>query len=168
MKKLCLLAFCVAFFTLMANADSHKRVTLDAILIGVNETPPTASTAVGVFKAVENSDGNFNFTLVFNGLAANATFSHLHFGLTKESGGVMIFLCGGGNQPACPDATSGTITGTFGAANVTGPAAQGVAVGDFATALKQVLRGASYANVHDATFPAGEIRGKVHVHTSRW
>jgi hypothetical protein len=168
MKKICLLAFCVACFTLMANADSHKKVTLDAVLIGVNETPPTASTAIGVFKAVENSDGNFNFTLVFNGLAANAIVSHLHFGLTKESGGVMIFLCGGGNQPACPDATSGTITGTFGAANVTGPAAQGVAIGDFATALKQVLRGASYANVHNATFPAGEIRGKVNVHVGRW
>ncbi|HEY6181125.1 MAG TPA: CHRD domain-containing protein [Terriglobales bacterium] len=168
MKKFCLLALCMACFSLMANADNHKRITLDALLIGVNETPPTASNAIGIFKAVENSDGNFDFTLTFSGLAANAAVSHIHFGLTKESGGVMIFLCGGGNQPACPDATSGTITGTFGAANVTGPIGQGVAVGDFATALKQVLRGASYANLHNATFPGGEIRGKVNVHVGRW
>ena len=168
MKKLCLLLFCVAFFSLMANADSHKRTTLDAVLVGINETPPTASQAIGVFKAVENSDGNFDFTLVFNNLSANAAVSHIHFGLTKEAGGVMIFLCGGGAQPACPDATSGTITGTFSSANVVGPAAQGIGVGDFATALKQVLRGAGYANLHNATFPAGEIRGQVRVHQSRW
>jgi len=168
MKKLCLLVFCVACFTLVANADSHKRVTLDAVLIGVNETPPTASQAIGVFKAVENSDGNFDFTLVFSGLTTNALVSHIHFGLTKESGGVMIFLCGGDTQPACPDATSGTITGTFSGANVVGPVAQGVPVGNFAVALRQVLRGASYANLHTSTFPAGEIRGKVNVHQNRW
>jgi hypothetical protein len=168
MKKLCLLAFCVACFSLMANADSHKRITLNAVLVGINETPPTASQAIGVFKAVENSDGNFDFTLVFNDLSANAAVSHIHFALTKEAGGVMIFLCGGGGQPACPAATSGTITGTFSAVNVVGPAAQGVAAGDFATALKQVLRGAGYVNLHTATFPAGEIRGQVRVHQSRW
>jgi hypothetical protein len=80
----------------------------------------------------------------------------------------MIFLCGGGAQPACPAAMSGTITGTFSAVNVVGPTAQGVAAGDFATALKQVLREASYANLHTSTFPAGEIRGKVNVHFGRW
>ena len=168
MRKLCILAFCLAVFTLMANADDHKKITLDAVLVGINETPPTASQAIGAFRAVENSDGTFNFTLTFTGLAANSSASHFHFGLTKESGGVMIFLCGGGNQPACPAATAATITGTFGPDNVVGPTAQGVAAGDFATALKQVLRGASYVNVHNATFPAGEIRGKVNVHVSRW
>src|SRR5690349_20212400 len=123
MKKFCLLAFCLACFGLLANADSHKKVTMHALLVGINETPPTASEAIGVFNAVENSAGNFDFTLEFSGLAANAAVSHIHFGLKKEAGGVMIFLCGGGGQPACPAATSGTITGTFGAANVVGPAA---------------------------------------------
>ena len=168
MKKLFLFALCVAFFSLVANAENHKRITLDAVLVGINETPPTASKAIGVFKAVENSDGNFDFTLVFNDLTTNAVVSHIHFGLTKEAGGVMIFLCGGGGQPACPDAMSGTITGTFSSANVVGPTAQGVAAGDFATALKQVLRGAGYANLHTSTFPAGEIRGQVHVHERKW
>jgi len=163
MKKFFLLALCVAFFSLVANAENHKRITLDAVLVGINETPPTASDAIGVFKAVENSDGNFDFTLAFNGLSANAAVSHIHFGLKKEAGGVMIFLCGGGGQPACPAATSGTISGTIGAANVVGPVAQGVAAGDFATALKQVLRGAGYANLHTSAFPAGEIRGQVFV-----
>src|SRR3954469_995227 len=108
MKKFFLLALCVAFFSLVANAENHKRIALNAVLVGINETPPTASQAIGVFKAVENSDGNFDFTLVFNDLSVNAAVSHIHFALTKEAGGVMIFLCGGGGQPACPAATSGT------------------------------------------------------------
>jgi hypothetical protein len=32
----------------------------------------------------------------------------------------MIFLCGGGGQPTCPQASSGTITGTITGTNVTG------------------------------------------------
>jgi hypothetical protein len=63
-------------------------------------------------------------------------FSHIHFGFTKEVGGVMVFLCGpaagapGGppagfpNPPACPDTTSGTVSGTVKAANVLDPTAK--------------------------------------------
>jgi hypothetical protein len=67
----------------------------------------------------------------------------------------MNFLCGGGSQPACPAATSGTITGTIIAANVTGPVAQGIERGDFTTALEAVGDGAPYAN-----FPAEKFVGK--------
>jgi hypothetical protein len=73
----------------------------------------------------------------------------------------MIFLCGGGGQPACPAATSGTITGTIVAANVTGPAAQGIDPGDLTSALEAVDEGNSYANMHTTKFPGGEIRGQV-------
>ena len=164
MKKLWLLAFCVLCFSLVAAAsDDDKTITLKANLIGVNETPPIASTATGSFKATSNPDGTLNFTLTYSGLSTNPTQSHIHFGFPKVGGGVMIFLCGGGGQPACPAAMAGTVTGTFGPANVTGPAAQGVAAGDFMTAMRLVLHGAGYANLHSTTFPAGEIRGQVHV-----
>jgi len=73
----------------------------------------------------------------------------------------MIFLCGGGDQPACPSATSGTITGTITAANVTGPVTQGIHSGDLAPALEAVRDGAAYANMHTTKFPGGEIRGQV-------
>jgi hypothetical protein len=165
MKKLWLLSVCVLCFGLVAAAsdDDDKPVTMKANLVGLNETPPTASTATGSFSASQNPDGTFSFTLTFSGLAANATVAHIHFGFPKVGGGVMIFLCGGGGQPACPAAMAGTVTGTFGAANVVGPTAQGVAAGDFATAIGLVLHGAGYANVHNSVFPAGEIRGQVHV-----
>ena len=73
----------------------------------------------------------------------------------------MIFLCGGGNQPACPATTEGTITGTITAANVTGPSGQGIAAGDLDSALEAVRDGLSYANMHTANFSGGEIRGRV-------
>src|SRR5262249_16029551 len=124
---------------------------------------PNATNASRFFVATPNEDGTFNFPLTFSGLAANAAVAHIHFAPTKVAGGVMIFLCGGGGQPACPAATSASVTGTFGSANVVGPTAQGVAVGDLNTALLQTVQGDGYVNVHNATFPAGEIRGQVFI-----
>jgi CHRD domain len=162
MKKNLLIAVGMLCFTVGA-AASDFDFELKAELRGINEVPPIASNATGSFRATPNSDGTFSFTLRFSGLAANASVAHIHFGQKKVAGGVMIFLCGGGNQPACPAATSGTVTGTFSAANVTGPMAQGIAPGDFVTAVRQIFKDATYVNVHNATFPAGEIRGQVDV-----
>lgn len=164
MKKL-LLALAVVFCcSVMSAASDDDPLTLTARLKGDNEVPPINTPGMATFKATQNPDGTFSFTLKFSGLRANLIVSHLHFAPKDVSGGVMIFLCGGGNQPACPAATSGTITGTFGPNNVTGPTAQGIAPGDFASALEAVGDGLSYANMHTTLFPAGEIRGQVKVH----
>ena len=69
----------------------------------------------------------------------------------------MIFLCGGGNQPACPAATSGSITGTITADNVTGPITQGITAGDLTSALEAVREGNAYANMPSQMFPLAEI-----------
>jgi CHRD domain len=108
-----------------------------------------------------NVGDTITFSLSFSGLSGSPAAAHLHFAPTKVNGGVTIFLCGGGGQPACPAATSGTITGTITAANVVGPTAQGIAAGDLDSALEAVRAGLSYANMHTATFPGGEIRGQV-------
>ncbi len=126
-----------------------------ATLLGDNEVPPI------------NTDGkvevgnSITFSLTFSGLSTSLAVSHLHFAPTKVAGGVMIFLCGGGNQPVCPATTSGTITGTITEANVTGPAGQGINPGDLTSALEAVRDGNAYANMHTANFPSGEIRGQV-------
>jgi hypothetical protein len=166
MKKLLLAVAVVFCFSVMGTASDDDTVTLRATLRGDNEVPPINTPATADFKATQNADGTFNFTLTFANLKANLILSHIHFAPKGVAGGVMIFLCGGDSQPACPAATSGTITGTFGPANVTGPVGQGIAPGDFASALEAIGDGSAYVNVHTAApagFPGGEARGQVKV-----
>ena len=131
-----------------------------ANLVGANEVPPINTAGSADFR-MEIVDSNITFSLSFSDLSSALGASHLHFAPTKVAGGVMIFLCGGGSQPDCPAATSGTITGTITAANVTGPVTQGIDVGDLDSALKAVRAGLSYANMHTTNFAGGEIRGQV-------
>jgi hypothetical protein len=71
----------------------------------------------------------------------------------------MFFLCGGGGKPACP--SSGKVTGIVVAADIIGPAAQGVSPGQLAEAIRAMRAKAAYANVHTTTYPTGEIRGQI-------
>lgn len=169
MKKItisiALAALLVLGFAMPATrAQNGDAISLCAHLDGLTEVPPNATGATADFTATINSDGSFPFTLDFQGLTANAAVAHLHFAPPKVAGGVMIFLCGGGGQPACPAATSGHIDGTITAANVTGPTAQGINAGELQKAIQTaILTGNSYANIHNSRFPGGEIRGDVNV-----
>ena len=140
-----------------ASADGTE--VFSAKLLGDSEVPPINSAGTATFHMEIGT--TITFSLTFSGLSSNLLVSHLHFAPTKVAGGVMIFLCGGGNQPACPAATSGAILGTITAANVTGPALQGIAAGDLTSALEAVREGNAYANMHTDNFKGGEIRGQV-------
>src|SRR5580765_1411613 len=90
----------------MQAASTEK---FSAKLAGDNEVPPTAATATGTFQMeIDNSTATptINFTMTYAGMTGNPTQSHLHFGQVNVSGGVMIYLCGGGGQPSCSAATS--------------------------------------------------------------
>src|SRR5712691_5170560 len=137
---------------LAASAAYSQTERFSASLRGENEVPPINSAGTGNFE-MTIQQGTITFSLIFSDLSSPLAVAHLHFAPTKVAGGVMIFLCGGGGQPACPATTSGTITGTITAVNVTGPTAQGIAVGDLASALEVVREGLSYANMHTANFP---------------
>ena len=146
--------------SLFAAPVAHSATELfSANLTGENEVPPINTAGSATFHMEIGSTITFSYT--FSGLSSNLAVSHLHFAPTKVNGGVMIFLCGGGGQPACPAATSGTITGTITAANVVGPTGQGIIPGDLDSALEAVREGLAYANMHTTMFPAGEIRGQV-------
>ena len=166
MKKLVLAVLCIFCLSMVCMAADKDDITVfKASLHGINENPPNSTPGTGSFKAVMQPDGTITFTLTFANLTANAAAAHIHFGRPNASGGVMIWLCGGPAAtmtPAWPAATSGTVTGSIVAANVTGPVAQGVTAGDLAKALKLVEGGTGYVNIHNANFPAGEIRGQVH------
>jgi hypothetical protein len=164
MKKSLLFVLLVLAFSIATVAGDDDVITLTADLHGVNEVPAINSNATGSFKATIQENGSITFTETFQDLTSNAIFSHIHFGKVHVAGGVMIFLCGGGGQPACPAATSGTFSGSITPANVTGPTAQGITAGDLASALRAIRQDTAYVNLHSVNFPGGEVRGQVIVH----
>jgi CHRD domain len=146
----------------LAIADPHGK-NFKASLDGYHETSLSLSTAgTGSFRARLNHDGDqLTYELQYSGLeGGNTLFAHVHLGQMGTTGGVMFFLCGGGGQPACPNPPA-TVTGTVTAANVIGPAGQGVAPGEFQEAVEAMRDGAAYANVHTTVYPSGEIRGQI-------
>src|SRR5215468_4794063 len=109
-----------------ANADS-KETSFRAHLRGLNEVPPTTSRGTGELRAeISGDETSIQFTLTYANLSANPLAAHIHFGPSKVNAGVMVFFCGGGGKPGCPASTSGTVMGTITAADIVGPAAQGI------------------------------------------
>ena len=156
-KTTLLLSVLFVCFGIPAAQSATELFSAD--LSGENEVPPINTAGLATFHMDIGS--TITFSISFSGLSTAPAVAHLHFGPTKVNGGVMIFLCGGGGQPACPAATSGTVTGTITAANVVGPSAQGITAGDLDSALEAVREGLAYANMHTVNFPSGEIRGQV-------
>jgi CHRD domain len=174
MKKLCFAVvalFCVS--AVIAVAAEKEKNHLSARLNGLQEvaTPTAITNGTGTFTATLNDDSTLTYTLTYANLSSKVLQSHIHIGATKISGGVSIFLCSNlpsppPGTPACPDdAThSGTVSRTVSAADVIGPAAQGVGAGDFADVVRAIASHVTYANVHTSNFPAGEIRGQIRQH----
>jgi hypothetical protein len=130
-------------------------------LLGINETPSINSDGTATLKLRLNS-ASIDFELKYQNLSLAPSVAHIHFGQARVAGGVMVFFCGGGGQPACPTTTSGMITGTITAANVQVIAAQGIKAGDLGAVLRAIRDGAAYGNMHTPpNFPAGEIRGQI-------
>ncbi len=159
----------VALFALLTVpygiADSGGGNSFRARLTGFQEVPTNSTAGRGAFRALLNSSGTeLTYRLEYSGLeGGTAVAAHVHLGAPGTTGGVMFFLCGGGGKPACP-ATSGTVTGTVTAADIIGPASQGIAPGEFNEVLRAMRSRATYANVHtDPMWLGGEIRGLVRV-----
>jgi CHRD domain len=135
MKKLAFLVPIVLCFGVAMVASGDEANTFRATLRGINETPgPVATQATGSFHATLSADGTtLSYTVSYTNLNAQVTQSHIHFGLSKEMGGIMVWLCqtaavpapaGDNGVPMCPDTTSGTVSGTATAPNVVGPDSQ--------------------------------------------
>ena len=136
-------------------------------LSGYQEDPAAISTTgTGTFDAVVDAkDDAVTYRLSYSSLAGNVAQAHIHLGTRHQSGGIAVFLCSNlGNGPVgtqtCPPAPA-TITGTIRPADVIGPAAQGLAPGQFAQLLDAARAGATYVNVHSSLFPTGEIRAQL-------
>src|SRR5579871_1749197 len=167
-SQILLAALSVLVFAVTLGAAEKEKTHLRAKLVGIEETPVTIITnATGTFTATINDDSTLTFTITYNNLSTPITQSHIHIGARAITGGVAIFCSSLGNGPAgtptCPnDATnSGSVTRTVSAADVIGPAGQGVSAGDFQSVIRAVASGVTYANVHTTAHPGGEIRGRI-------
>ncbi len=123
-------------------------INYSATLRGANENPANASTATG-FETLSLTGNLLTINATFSGLAGPATGAHIH-------------CCGpvGVNEPVVlpyagfPSAASGTYSETV---DLSTFAFTG---GGSETALLAALNsGNAYANIHDATYPGGEIEG---------
>lgn len=144
-----------------AVAGGGKKVK--GALHGYQEVPAVSTAAGGSFQAsIAPAGDGLRYRLSYSGLEGDVTQSHIHLGQPGVNGAISVFLCSNlGNGPAgtqaCPPPPA-TIEGTIVAADVIGPAAQGVAPGELAELVRAIRRGVTYANVHSTKFPGGEIR----------
>ena len=135
--------------------------------LGAGETGAIRTAGTGTLELDLNEKAQtLTYTLSFAGLSSDVTQAHIHFGKARVAGGIMVFFCSNlanppAGTPACP-AAGGTVSGTITPASVIGPTAQNVSPGDFAALADAITTRTSYANVHTAKFPAGEIRGQIH------
>ena len=169
MKKYRVAALCAvaAGIALAAGTYAVGQGTLNgsssqfrARLNGYEETPAVFTTGRGRFNA-RLRDGVIEYVLEYAALEGTTTSAaHIHFGQRDVAGGVSAFLCGGGDKPPCPP-TAGTVSGEIDAADVIGPASQGIAPGEFNELVEAMRDGMTYVNVHTNKHPGGEIRGQI-------
>ncbi|MBI1955021.1 MAG: CHRD domain-containing protein [Acidobacteria bacterium] len=145
------------------SSSAQNRRVVSAELTGFQEVPAISSTGTGKFRA-RLDDASIEFELTYSDLEGIVQQAHIHIGQAGVVGGIMIYFCSNLanpplGTPPCPQ--SGTVTGTRMASDVIGPAGQGIAPGEFEEVLRAIRSGNTYANVHTAKHPGGEIRGKV-------
>jgi hypothetical protein len=139
-------------------------------LTGDEEVPVVLTSGEGKFKAKIRSD-RIEYTLRYEDLEGAVTQAHIHIGQELANGGISVWLCGNpttGPPPItppmgtqlCPPSPA-TISGTITAANVVGPAGQGIAAGEFDEFVEAIDDGFTYANVHSSLAPGGEIRAQL-------
>src|SRR2546428_14187048 len=100
MKKLWIgmglaVAIVLAFAGYSTRASDDDGVLLQANLSGFEEVPPKVTTGTGRFRATIN--GNWvSYELTFSELATSAFGRHIQFGHGRVNGGLLPFLCDGG------------------------------------------------------------------------
>lgn len=177
-KALALLLLTGGFVAVLAAStafadDDNGKNSFKATLNGYNEvvggagagTGSVSTGARGTFRAKLRDNGTaLDFTLTYSGMeGGTVTAAHPHFAQRHVGADVFGFLCGG-PKPPCPT-PGGTVTGTWTAADITGPTLQGVQAGSFEEFVRALRAGAVYINVHSSgatpSYPEGEIRGQV-------
>jgi hypothetical protein len=151
-------ALALAAFASYGAADSGKGKAKAIRMSSYQEVPSVSTSGNGRFEA-KIKGSTIEYKLTYSGLSGPGVAAHIHFGQIGVNGGIAAFLCGGGSKPACP--ASGTVTGKIVASDVLGPSSQGIAAGEIGELIAAMRAGFTYANVHTANFPNGELRGQI-------
>ena len=162
MKMLISMLVVAAVLAIAEPTTVFATTIYSTILLGSNEVPPNASPATGTILVTLNG----------NSLTVNESFSGLIGGPASAA---HIHCCGPVGViepvavpfPAFPSATSGTYANSFdlSLASTYNPAFVTANGGTVASAEAAFIAGLNsfqtYANIHNATFPVGEIRGQL-------
>ena len=158
----------IASLAVAEDETSKFKAKLD----GYQETPQAISTpGRGRFKAeVKDNETKIEIELTYSGLEGMPTppnflplRAHIHLARPGVTGCVVIPLCGTTTPlmtPACP-ASPGTVIKTLTAADVIACTTGGIAAGQLGEVIKAMHANATYVNVHNDTYPSGEIRGAI-------
>lgn len=132
-------------FSLPAQATIQVFTTT---LSGSNEAPVNASLASGTAQvSFDDLASSVTVSVTFTGLTAAASAGHIHCCTATAFTGTAGVALG---FPSFPNATSGTYNFSptvYNGANT------------FASTLAGALAGKAYVNIHDSSFPGGEVRG---------
>jgi hypothetical protein len=126
-----------------------------ATLAGANERPnPVATTASGS-ATVTVSGGTATYVVTYAGINGTPTGSHIHApGNATQTAGVIVDF-----PRTTATAGTGTLTGSFTAADIRAPSGQTPMSMD---SLVTLMRGGNaYVNVHTSVNAGGEIRGQL-------
>lgn len=141
----------------MPLAPASANAIFTATMLGSNEVPANASTASGFALITLFDDLTLNVQMTFTGLTANAAASHIHCCVAAGANApVRLDFGGAGGFPT--GVTSGTYNHTFNLNTIT--LGGGMTVANFIAGL---YAGLAYTNIHNASFPGGEIRGQLQV-----
>jgi len=155
MLKRLLIALAALGLSLIPSNSFADTINYMAVLTGSGENPPNASTATGIAFYTLTGD-ILTINVSFTGLTGgNASAAHIH-----------CCAAAGTNAPVWvpftgfPNTTSGTYSQTIDLSTFafSGGGTEAALIVGFNT-------GTAYTNIHDATFPGGEIRGQVHAVT---
>jgi hypothetical protein len=154
-------------------------------------TGAVLSDGKGTLKLdLDEKAGTATWTLTYSNVGTTSpktgtvSQAHIHFGKSRDSGGILVFFCTNlapppapaQKPPACPNNSpnnnSGTVSGTWTKNDVLAIPGQNVGAGNFNALVEALESNTAYANIHttssppaggtDTAFPAGEIRGQIH------
>jgi hypothetical protein len=153
----------VGFLLCIAASRADASTIFTTTLSGLNEVPPNGSTATG-FAIVTLDGDTLSVDVTWDGLIGGLPgAAHIHC-CTAEGTSIGVAV----GFPSFPAALSGTYTHVFDLLDSTVYTANfltnfggGTAPGAEAALVAGLFDGLAYTNIHNATFPGGEIRGQL-------